>query len=117
MRFLTSILWVFVTLAFGFDAVAQPCELRVEAQSETAITDMSEMPCHRGMVMDAEPDAPSPPMHEEDTCCCAALLTNAVTFAAVNVDQPLPGLTIWAPPFPDNATSIALEYEPPPPRA
>lgn len=117
LRVLTSALWIFVTIAFGFDAVAQPCDVRAELQELHANASTEQMPCHEGMAMDAEPDQPDAPAHQKDTCCCAALLTNAVTVNAVDLDEPLPTIQTWADPFPDNATSIAFEFEPPPPRA
>ncbi|MEL7547431.1 MAG: hypothetical protein AAGJ84_12325 [Pseudomonadota bacterium] len=115
MRFLAPVLWIFVTLAFGFDAVAEPCDLRMQVTAEQP--SMNEMPCHDGMMMGSETETPDAPGHQKETCCCAALLTNAITFAQVGSDQPAPGLSLWASPLPDHATSISIEYEPPPPRA
>lgn len=117
IRVLTSALWVFVTIAFGFDAVAQPCDLRAELQMSHADVSTEQMPCHEGMTMGADTETPDAPVHQKETCCCAALLTNAVTVNAVDLDQPLPSVQTWADPFPDSATSIAFEFEPPPPRA
>ncbi len=117
LRVLTSALWIFVTIAFGFDAVAQPCDVRAEIQASQTTVSTEQMPCHDSMVMDAEPDQPDAPFHKNDTCCCAALLTNAVAVNAVSLDEPLPTTQAWADPFPENASSIPFEYEPPPPRA
>lgn len=117
LRAITSILWVFVTLAFGFEAVAQPCDLRMQMQAKTALTTMSDMPCHDGMMMASETAPQDAPEHQKETCCCAALLTNAVTFERVKLQQPSPGISVWAVPLPDSANSISIEYEPPPPRA
>lgn len=117
MRMFTSLLWVLVTLAFGFDAVAQPCDLRAQATAEMHHAADEAMPCHDGMMM-AEPTAPNDqPEHQKDTCCCAALLTNIVTVESVDLTQPLPGLVAWTSPLPDALRSIDSEYEPPPPRA
>lgn len=120
LRALTSMLWLIAALALGFEAVAQPCDLRAEMMSAPAHEAMSDMPCHDGMMM-AEPDTPMPghemPDHDTPACCCAALLGNGVTTDAPSLSQPVPGLTLWATPLPDTANSILLEYEPPPPRA
>ena len=116
VRTLTSVLWLIAALALGFEAVAEPCDLKAENQSPTAHEMMSDMPCHDHMApMPSEHDAPS--HHDAETCCCAALLGNGVTTEAPNLSQPIPGLTLWATPMPDSARSILLEYEPPPPRA
>lgn len=123
LRFLTPVLWAFVTLVFGLDAVAQPCDLRVNLQTEMQHDTKAEMPCHDSMMAVAEtqhPDAPQNQEHQDhqnDTCCCAALLTNAVTFDRTNVAHPLPGLSLWAMPLPVTALSVSIEDEPPPPRA
>ena len=119
MRFIASALWVFVTLAFAFDAVAEPCDLRLKFETEQTAT--SEMPCHddmgMGIVVSSESDSPHAPEHHEDTCCCAALLTNAVAIGRMEMQQPIPGLSVWASPLPETARSVTFEYEPPPPRA
>lgn len=124
LRALTSMLWLIAALALGFEAVAQPCDLRAEMMSAPAHEAMADMPCHDGMMMAAEPrapahDIPDPQMPDDDApaCCCAALLGNGVTTDAPHLGQPVPGLTLWATPLPDTANSILLEYEPPPPRA
>ena len=117
MRWLASFLWVFVIFAFGFDAIAQPCELRIQASSEIH-QDMSEtMPCLDGMMMaeSSEPTQNEP--HHTDTCCCVALLTNVVAVDGIDLTQPLPGITVWTNPLPQIANSVEYEYEPPPPRA
>lgn len=119
LRALTSMLWLIAALALGFEAVAQPCDLRAELTAP-AHEMMADMPCHDGMMM-AEPAAEMPghdmPSHDNPACCCAALLGNGVTTDAPRLSQPVPGLTLWATPLPDNANSILLDYEPPPPRA
>lgn len=117
MRLLTSFIWVFVTLAFGLDAVAQPCDLRADVRSEMHTMSAAEMPCHDAMEQAEPADPAGHSEHQQDICCCAALLTNIVVLSAVDLDQPLPGMTSWATPLPDNANSIPFEYEPPPPRA
>lgn len=117
MRVLTSALWIFVTIAFGFDAVAQPCDLRAQLLASPAHEATEQMPCHDNMAMDVDTETPDAPVHQKDSCCCAALLTNIVTVNAVDLDQPLPSAATRADPFPDSATSIAFEFEPPPPRA
>lgn len=117
MRALTSFLWIFVILAFGFDAVAQPCELSAQSASEAAHEMTDAMPCHEGMIMTPSTEPSEHQTHDLDTCCCAAMLTNVVAVEAVDLTQPLPGITLWASPIPDNADSIEFEYEPPPPRA
>lgn len=116
-RMLTSMLWVFVMLVFGFDAVAQPCDLRLELQSQSAQTVMADMPCHQGMAMNQDTQPSQSPEHQSDTCCCAALLTNIVALDQASLDQPAPGISAWAVPLPDTANSVSFEYEPPPPRA
>lgn len=118
LRALTSMLWLIAALALGFEAVAQPCDLRAELATQPAHEMVSDMPCHDGMAMAANPQ-PSEhqmPSHEGQTCCCAALLGNGVTADAPDLEQPVPGLTLWSIPLPDTANSILLEYEPPPPR-
>lgn len=110
-------LWVFVTLAFSFDAVAQPCDLRLESQSHTVQEVVTDMPCHMGMALSEETEAPDAPDHQSDTCCCAALLTNIVALDPARLDQPAPGIRVWAVPLPDTANSVSFEYEPPPPRS
>ena len=124
LRALTSALWLIAALALGFEAVAQPCDLRAEMTAGSAHEAMADMPCHDGMMMPAmhetvAPDMPehSMPGHDIPACCCAALLGNGVTADAADLRQPVPGLTLWALPLPDSANSILLEYEPPPPRA
>ncbi|MEM6557953.1 MAG: hypothetical protein AAF642_18850 [Pseudomonadota bacterium] len=116
VRALTSILWLIAALALGFEAVAEPCDLKAEIQSPTAHEMKSDMPCHDHMMpVSSEDETPS--HHDAETCCCAALLGNGVTTEAPNLSQPIPGLALWAIPMPDSANSILLEYEPPPPRA
>lgn len=120
LRAMTSMLWIIAALALGFEAVAQPCELRAEITEPAAHVAMADMPCHDGMVM--AQDTPSMPdhhdqKHDRQACCCAALLGNGVTANAPDLSQPIPGLILWATPLPDTAQSILLEYEPPPPRA
>ena len=117
MRLITSLLWIFVILAFGFDAVAQPCELRAQASPESHLEMVEAMPCHDGSTMASSSEPSDPQNHDLDTCCCAAMLTNVVAVAGVDLTQPLPGITLWASPIPDNANSVEFEYEPPPPRA
>jgi|GEM_PF-2880146 len=125
LRAFTSMLWLIAALALGFEAVAQPCDLRAEMMSATTHTDaMADMPCHESMMMSAMTDTAAPempdhehPSHDAPACCCAALLGNGVTAEAPHLGQPVPGLTLWAMPLPDTANSILLEYEPPPPRA
>lgn len=118
MRVLTSVLWIVVTVAFGFDAVAQPCDLRPAMQTVSAYAEMTEMPCHDAMMANADVDQPSDaPMHMQDDCCCAALLTQALRVDGSGLEQPVPSVLVWADPLPDNARSIMFEYEPPPPRA
>lgn len=120
LRAFTSVLWIIAALALGFEAVAQPCDLRAEMTAAPSQEMMADMPCHDGMMMTAEtPSMPDHemPQHEQQACCCAALLGNGVTADAPDLSQPVPGLTMWAMPLPDNAQSILLEYEPPPPRA
>jgi len=124
LRAFTSTLWLIAALALGFEAVAQPCDLSAEMTAGPAQEIMADMPCHDGMMMPANTDASSPdlpdhkmPSHDNPACCCAALLGNGVTADAPHLSQPVPGLTLWATPLPDNANSILLEFEPPPPRA
>ena len=120
LRAFTSVLWLIAAFALGFEAMAQPCELRADLMTSTQ-SEMSEMPCHDGMMVMAQTDAPMPdhdmPSHDAPACCCAALLGNGVNADAPHLSQPVPGLTLWATPMPDTANSILLEYEPPPPRA
>ncbi len=124
LRAMTSVLWIIAALALGFEAVAQPCELRAEMTEPSAHVAMADMPCHDGMEM--AQDTPTMPghhdqqndqNHERQACCCAALLGNGVAANAPDLSQPIPWLTLWATPLPDTAKSILLEYEPPPPRA
>ena len=120
IRALTSCLWIIAALALGFEAVAQPCDLRMQMEQETAHEMHADMPCHDGMAVQADHSEPTPnhaPDHERQACCCAALLGNAMTVSAPELGQPAFGVTLWAIPMPDNANSILLEYEPPPPRA
>ena len=120
LRALTTALWLIAALALGFEAVAQPCDLRADIQRQTAQPMMADMPCHDGMKMsDTMAHAPGQdmPSHEDPACCCAALLGNGVTTQTPSLSQPVPGLFLWSMPMPDTANSILLEYEPPPPRA
>ena len=118
LRAFTSVLWLIAALALGFEAVAQPCDVRAEIAANPAHEMVSDMPCHDDMAMEAshKTQGHEMPSHEGQTCCCAALLGNGVTTDAPDLDQPVPGLTLWAMPLPDSANSILLEYEPPPPR-
>ena len=116
IRALTSCLWFIAALALGFEAAAEPCNLLIQMEQETAHDMHADMPCHDDMVtMPAQPD--HAPEHDRQACCCAALLGNAMTSAGPELGQPRPGLTLWATPMPDQANSILLDYEPPPPRA
>ena len=124
LRAFTSVLWLIAALALGFEAVAQPCDLRAQITTTQTHEMMADMPCHDGMMMPEKTDAATSdapdhdrPSHDNPACCCAALLGNGVTADAPHLSQPVPGLTLWAMPLPDNANSILLEYEPPPPRA
>ena len=118
LRAVTSLLWLIAALALGFEAVAQPCDLKTDFEASAAHELMSDMPCHDHMMMAQDADqTPSHHEHEPQTCCCAALLGNGVTTDAPTLSQLVPGLTLWAMPMPDAAKSILLEYEPPPPRA
>lgn len=124
LRAFTSVLWLIAALALGFEAVAQPCDLRVQISTTQTHEMMADMPCHDGMMMREKTDAATSdapdhdrPSHDNPACCCAALLGNGVTTDAPRLSQPLPSLMLWAMPLPDNANSILLEYEPPPPRA
>ena len=111
--------WLTAALALGFEAVAEPCDLRAEMATQGTHNQATDMPCHDEMMMETGHAAPDhqAPSHDGKTCCCAALLGNGVTTKAPNLGQPVPGLTLWAAPLPDSANSILLEYEPPPPRA
>lgn len=116
LRAVTSCLWLIAALALGFEAVAQPCDLKMDFEPQAAHEMMSDMPCHDHMMMVADTED-APQHHDTQSCCCAALLGNGVTTDAPTLNQPIPGLTLWAIPMPDTANSILLEYEPPPPRA
>ena len=117
MRVISSLLWLFVTLAFAFDAVADPCELRADALVPAHHVSAGEMPCH-DMKMTAEKETHrEAPQHHADTCCCAALLTTVIGIERSELKQPLPGILAWSAPLNDRAESLPFEYEPPPPRA
>ncbi|MEL7108059.1 MAG: hypothetical protein AAGJ68_02380 [Pseudomonadota bacterium] len=116
IRLLTSCLWLIAALALGFESVAQPCDLQAEMQTEHAHDQMSDMPCHDGMMMDHGHEQQMPE-HESSTCCCAALLGNGMTPLAPELQQPVPSLMAWITPLPDSANSILPEHDPPPPRA
>lgn len=120
LRALTSCLWIIAALALGFEAVAEPCNMRAEIDAAAHHDAMADMPCHE-MMMGAHmssDETPAPPSEQSsEACCCAALLGNGVTTDAPQLSQPVPGLTLWAMPIPDSANSILFEYEPPPPRA
>lgn len=118
LRAFTSVLWLIAALALGFEAVAQPCDLRAEMATGPTHEMVNDMPCHDGTAMQASHQTADHemPSHEGQTCCCAALLGNGVTTEAPDLNQPVPGLTLWAMPLTDSANSILLEYEPPPPR-
>ena len=120
LRTLTSLLWIIAALALGFEAMAQPCDMRSDMEAAPHHEMMADMPCHDMMIDEASADHEQPermPAHSSQACCCAALLGNGVTANAPELNQPVPGLTLWATPIPDSATSILFEYEPPPPRA
>ena len=124
LRTLTSILWIIAALALGFEAAAEPCDMRSDMAAAMHHQTMADMPCH-DMKMDAQvPSDAMPkempedlPEHRSHACCCAALIGNGVTADAPQLNQPIPGLALWAMPIPDSALSIQFEYEPPPPRA
>ena len=116
LRAMTSLLWIIAALALGFEAVAEPCDMRAEMEAPSHHELMADMPCH-DMMMNAPSPSDEAPDHTSQACCCAALLGNGVTADAPELNQPVPGLTLWAMPLPDSATSILFEYEPPPPRA
>ena len=116
LRALTSFFWLVAALSLGFEAVAQTCEIVSELQASAHHEMQSDMPCHDDMVsMHHAPD--EAPEHQSQACCCAALLGNGVATTAPELKQPVPELISWATPMPDNAMSVLLEYEPPPPRA
>ena len=116
LRAVTSMFWLIAALSLGFEAVSQPCEIVSGLEMSTHHEMQDEMPCHDDMApMHHAPD--EMPEHHSQACCCAALLGNGVTTAAPELKQPLPELTVWATPMPENAASILLEYAPPPPRA
>ncbi|MEP1144690.1 MAG: hypothetical protein ABJH52_13295 [Henriciella sp.] len=116
LRTVTSFLWLIAALALGFEAMAQPCAIQVDLGATSHHEMMADMPCHDEMIamIDQEQNQPE---HGEPACCCAALLGNGVHADAPALDQPVPYLTTWATPMPENANSIFLEFEPPPPRA
>lgn len=117
MRLVTSLLWLLVMLAFGFDAVAQPCDLRANMEASAQHEMMADMPCHDGMMQaETQPDEHAPE-HRTDACCCAALLTNLVNVDPVNLKQPLTVILAWTTPLNDRANSVPLKHDPPPPRA
>jgi hypothetical protein len=116
LRMVTSWLWLIAALALGFEAVAQPCHLATEYGAQVGHDVMSDMPCHDDMMMATDTNEP-PSDHDTQTCCCAALLGNGMTIAMPTLSQPLPGPTLWVISMPDDAKSILLEFEPPPPRA
>lgn len=116
VRTFTSLMWLCVAVAFSFDAVAQPCDVRDDLLSQTEIVMVEDMPCHDGMDMMMDDDSGDMPM-QSDTCCCAALLTNVTVLDGAILARPLPIALAWADPLPENADSISFEYEPPPPRA
>lgn len=117
MRVISSLLWLFVTLAFAFDAVADPCELRADVLAIAHHVSAEEMPCH-DMKMTAEKETHhETPGHHADSCCCAALLTTVIGFERSDLKEPLSDILAWTAPLNDRAESLPFEYEPPPPRA
>jgi hypothetical protein len=116
IRAFTSILWIIASLALGFEAMAQPCDMRAQMQASAEHHVMADMPCddHMMMPISDEEDAPD---HQKMACCCAALLGNGVMEHPVHITQPIPGITMWAAPLPVIALSHLPEFEPPPPRA
>ena len=108
IRTLTSVLWLIAALALGFEAAAQPCDMRAEMSAE--------MPCHNDVDMPAS-EHDQAPEHDKTACCCAALLGNGVTVAPISIAQPAHSLMLWSIPIPDNAHSVVYQHEPPPPRA
>lgn len=117
LRVLTSALWILVTAAFGFDAVAQPCEIRMALETPTEQAEMTGMPCHDDMAHTPIDTPDEQPAQSDDACCCVALLTNVLTVNPIDLAEPWPGVTQWAGLLPDTARTLSLEYEPPPPRA
>jgi len=117
MRVISSLLWLFVTLAFAFDAVGEPCELRADYSAKAHHVAADEMPCHDMMMTSEKETHHEAPDHHADTCCCAALLTTVIGFERSELKQPLPGILAWTAPLNDRAESLQFEYEPPPPRA
>ncbi|MEO1568611.1 MAG: hypothetical protein AAFR94_05235 [Pseudomonadota bacterium] len=112
-----SLLWMIVALAFGVEAVAQPCDIRMKIKTIAEHEATADMPCHDMMAMQTSEDAPDTPDHQADNCCCAALLKGALVMNAVDVSQPFHGMADWAYPLPDAAKGIVPGDDPPPPRA
>lgn len=117
MQMVTSFLWVLVSLAFAFDAVAEPCSVRADLMAETQHVSAAEMPCHEMMTTVDMAEDHDQQEHQTDTCCCAALLTTIASPDHADLKQPLPGIQAWTVPLNDRAQSLLFEYEPPPPRA
>lgn len=116
IRAFTSCLWIIAALALGVEAAAQPCQVRAQIEASTGHDMMADMACHDSMDMSMEHEMPTPD-HAEMGCCCAALLGNGLANGPLNIAQPIPTLSTWAMPLPDDALSYLLEFDPPPPRA
>lgn len=117
MQMVTSLLWVLISLAFAFDAVAEPCSVRANLMTEMQHVSAEEMPCHEMMPAVDMAEDHDQSQHHTDTCCCAALLTTIASPDYADLKQPLPGILAWTVPLNDRAQSLPFEYEPPPPRA
>ena len=115
IRAFTSVLWIIASLALGFEAMAQPCNMRAQMTASTEHHIMADMPCDDHMMMSTSDE--EAPARQKMACCCAALLGNGVMDHPVHIAQPIPGITMWATSLPVSALSHLPEFEPPPPRA
>ena len=93
-RVLIALIWMAVTLAFAFDAVAEPCA--------------------SGMSQGGAPAAPEP---ASEPCCCLANLSQVLILNPPVVSDLRAKRQTWNAPLTDPLTGILIDFEPPPPRA
>ena len=119
VRTLAPIIWLFSIFALSFNAAAQPCEFRMELQAQESDMASADMPCHghEAVEKSTKSDKSLPRHPANDSCCCAVLINTALCLSTITIEEPIAQTVQWTHPLPESASSIDLEYEPPPPRA
>ena len=116
-RVLTALIWMAVTLAFAFDAVAEPCASRHGHEPAHDAASAQEMPCHGEMTGMSQGGAPAAPEPASEPCCCLANLSQVLILNPPDVSDLRAKRQAWNAPLTDPLTGILIDFEPPPPRA